>query len=292
MKLRKMRANNFTLLGIVTLFAVSVFYPSSFSDPVYAEKKGPMTSVEALGVLQIAAHDFFNVDRCDRISPDCAIEHEDGKLNLSTLLLDPITKEPLPDEEILLGGEERNRESILIFSVSSELGKTYVELKEKHGEEIAYERTLKIYHDKVRKAFVKTFHQPFPDPQDGDVNFNHNLALRSAHDFLPGKVRFDGNYEPIFGLTGKKFSQAELKQYSSPLDGKFDEEFLGIDVCITPSFCINVDLLEADQSFAEQFGTDHSFDHFMEETSDGRYDKNEDVTKLIVELFARGTNLP
>ena len=117
------------------------------------------------------------------------------------------------------------------------------------------------------------------------------MALRSGHDFLPGKVIFNGELVNVFTLTGEKFNQSERKQLSSPLDGQFDEEFLGIDICIAPGFCINVDLLEADRSFGDQFDTTFSFAHFMEETSDGRYDKQEDVTKLLIELFARGINL-
>ena len=262
-----------------------------FADNENKNGKWMETTLEDLGILQIAAHDFFNVDRCDGINAECAVDFENGKLDLSTLLFDPTTGEPRLDDDIRKGGELRNRVSILIFTMSSELGEKYLELRDKFGEELAYEKILHIYHNKVKQAFQTTFDQPFPKPQSGEVDANHNLALRSGHDYLPGNVIFDGELVNVFMLTGEKFNQPERKQSSSKLDGVFDEEFLGIDICIAPGFCINVDLLEADRSFGDQFDTEFSFDHFMVETSDGRYDKDEDVTKLLIELFARGINL-
>lgn len=295
------------LIVITTLIAIMILSITTASGYAHADKNGPHTNLEALGTLQLAAHDFFHVDRTLKI------DSENGKLDLSTLLFDPKQGQCnflksfnnqdgcalYDDETISKGGEPRNRESILIFSVSSPLGETYLDLRENYGEQAAYEKTLEIFHTKVRKAFVETFKQPFPQPQEGEVNQTHNLALRSGHDFLPGKVKFDGKYVNVFTLTGQggKFSKSEMRQPSSPLDGEFDEEFSGIDVCVIPlppddcAFAIQVNLLEADISFAEQFETKFSFEHFMEETSDGRYDANEDVTKLIIELFARGTYL-
>ena len=262
-----------------------------FADNDNKQEKWRETTLEDLGILQIAAHDFFNTDRCNNKNDKCAVQFENGKLDLSTLLFDPTTGEPRSDDDIMLGGELRNRVSILIFTVSSELGEKYLELRAQFGEDLAYEKILDIYHHKVKQSFQRTFDQPFPKPQLGEVDANHNLALRSGHDFLPGNVIFNGELVNVFTLTGEKFNQSERKQKSSPLDGQFDEEFLGIDICITPVFCINVDLLEADRSFGDQFDTTFSFDHFMEETSDGRYDKHEDVTGLLIELFARGINL-
>jgi len=289
---------------VTTLIVAMIVCITTSSDYVYADKKGPHTNLEDLGTLQLAAHDFFNVDRT------LEIDFENGKLDLSTVLFDPKGGQCdfnkslneldgcalYGDEAISNGGELRNRESILIFSISSPLGETYLHLRENFGAEVAYEKTLEIFHTKVRKAFVETFKQPFPQPQEGEVTQTHNLALRTGHDFLPGQVKFNGEYVNVFTLTGHgdKFSKSEMRQPSSPLDGEFDEEFLGIDVCVNPpgcSFIIQVNLLEADVGFAEQFDTQFSFEHFMEETSDGRYDANEDVTKLIIELFPRGTYL-
>lgn len=292
----------------LVLFIVSMSTSSfGLSDFAVADKDehGKTTSVESLGILQLAAHDFFNVNRCrdheGMIIPGCTvIDNENGKLDLSTLLVNKTSEcnfddcEPLSDEDIALGGEFRNRESILIFTVSSELGETYLDLREKFGEEQAYDKTLEIYHKKIKLAFLETFNQPFPKPQSGDVSPIHNLALRSGHDFLPGFVKYNGEYVNVFTLTGHgdKFSQSERKQMASPLDGEFDDVFTGIDVCVVPTFCIKVDLLEADRSFGDQFGMGADrFDQFMEQTSDGRYDKEEEVTQLIIELFARGINL-
>ena len=268
------------------------------SEEAFADKKGRTTSLEALGILQIAAHDLYNFDRT------AAIEKEDGKLNLSTLLevktagctafVDCVS---FSEDDISNGGEARNSDSILIFTVASELGEKFLELKAKHGEEIAYEKILEIYHKKVKHAFQQTFNQPFPAPQAGTLDNNHNLALRSGHDFLPGMVKFNGQQVSVLDpiLVGEKFSKSELKQRSSPLDGQLDDLWNG---CIVPGFpvsCTNdvdaIPLLFFDQTFG-MIHTTSNFDEFMEQTSDGRYDSNEKVTQLLIEQFARGINLP
>jgi len=272
------------------------------SEEAFADKKGRTTSLEALGILQVAAHDLYHFDRCgDDIS--CAIENEDGKLNLSTLLeiktADCTAFEDectlFNDEEIRNGGEARNSDSILIFTVASELGEKYLELKAKHGEEIAYEKILEIYHKKVKIAFQQTFNQPFPAPQEGTLDNSHNLALRSGHDFLPGMVKFNGQQVSVLDpiLVGEKFSKSELKQRSSPLDGQLDDLWNGCFAPNVPTSCTmgGIPLLFFDQTFGITHTTS-DFDEFMEQTSDGRYDSNEEVTQLLIEQFAMGINLP
>ena len=297
-----MGVRRYVAIIIPTIFVAVVIGIGEVSDFVYAEEKGRTTSLEALGILQVAAHDLYHFDRCGE-NINCAVENEDGKLNLSTLLeiktFDCTAFEgecdPFDDDEIRTGGEARNSDSILIFTVASELGEKYLELKDKHGEEIAYEKILEIYHKKVKIAFQQTFNQPFPDPQEGTLDNNHNLALRSGHDFLPGMVKFNGEQVSILdGIPdGEKFSKSELKQRSSPLDGQFDDLWKG---CLAPGFPVScteggVALLFFDQTFGVTF-TDSDFDEFMEQTSNGRYDSNEEVTQLLIEQFARGINLP
>ncbi len=288
-----------TVSSLVVLGVLIAFTVEANADP--SEEKGRTTSLEALGILQIAAHDLYNFDRCGDIIA-CAIENEDGKLNLSTLLeiktagctafVDCV---PFSEDDISNGGEPRNSDSILIFTVASELGEKYLELKAKHGEEIAYEKILKIYHKKVKIAFQQTFNQPFPAPQDGSLDNNHNLALRSGHDFLPGIVKFNGEQVSVIDtiLVGEKFSKSELKQRSSPLDGQFDDLWNGCILPGLPASCTmgTIPLLFLDQTFGI-IHTTSDFDEFMEQTSDGRYDSNEEVTQLLIEQFARGINLP
>ena len=271
------------------------------SNEAFADKKGRTTSLEALGILQVAAHDLYHFDRCLDIIA-CAIENEDGKLNLSTLLEIKTADctafagcASFSPEDIRNGGEARNSDSILIFTVASELGEKYLELKAKHGEEIAYEKILEIYHKKVKHAFQQTFNQPFPAPQAGTLDNNHNLALRSGHDYLPGMVKFNGKQVSVLDpiLVGEKFSKSELKQRSSPLDGQFDDLWNGCVPPGVPDSCTwgTIPLLFFDQTFGI-IHTTSDFDEFMEQTSDGRYDSNEKVTQLIIEQFAMGINLP
>jgi len=60
----------------------------------YYKNNDNTTPIINLGFLQLAAHDFFNMQRCmneDReLIPGCTpVDLEDGKLNLSTALFDP-----------------------------------------------------------------------------------------------------------------------------------------------------------------------------------------------------------
>jgi len=270
------------------------------------------TKVINLGLLQVAAHDFFNVNRCmdeNReliLPPLCeVVDNENQKLDLSTLLVkkkfdcDFADCEPFSATEIANGGEFRNSENIMIFTAASALGEKYLKLKEKHGEEKAYDKILKIYHKELKKAFQETFHQKWPKSQDGEVGPKHNLALRSVHDMLPGEIRIGGEKVSVFDFLKshppEKLNKKEQKQLSATLDGQIDDAFIPIDFCIVEpadfppdGICINLDLFVVDIDFAEQFNIDPDFLDHMEETSDGSFDKDENVTKLIIELFARG----
>jgi len=271
-------------------------------------EKYTRTKIINLGILQVAAHDFFNVDRCldeNRVQICPPVDHENQKLDYSTGLVKKTSDcdfadcEPFSDMQIANGGEFRNSENIMIFTAASELGEKYLELREKIGEEKAYEKILEIYHKKLKKAFEETFNQPWPQSQDDPIGPEHNLAFRSVHDMLPGEIRVDGKKVSVFEFLKsnppEKLSKKEQKYPSDPLDGEFNGAFTPIDFCIVEppgpppgGICINVDLLVADIDFADQFFIDPDFLHHMEETSDGKYDSNENVTQLIIELFARG----
>ncbi len=294
--------SSLVVLGVLVSFTLQ-------ANAVPPEEKGRTTSLEALGILQVAAHDLYHFDRCGD-NTACAIENEDHKLNLSTLLeiktagcIAFDTCMAFSDGEISDGGEARNSDSITIFTAASELGEKYLELRAKHGPDIAYDKILEIYHKKVKIAFQQTFNQPFPAPQVGPMNNNHNSALRSVHDFLPDTVKFNGDQVSVLNpiLVEEKLSKSEFKQRSLPLDGQFADTWKG---CITlvpfpfPPSCtpalptfVPVPLLFLDQTFALTHSTTN-FDEFMEQTSDGRYDSNEEVTQLIIEQFASGMSLP
>ncbi len=262
----------------------------TIADMAFAEKsenaKGKQISLEDLGILQLAAHDLFNIDRVNEI------DFENGKLDLSTLLVDMKTGLDFESYSIALGGEVRNRENIMIFTVASELGHIYLELIDDYGSEKAYEETIKLYHKKLKKAYQRTFTDSFPNKIEGDVTMTENLAFRTVHDFLPGIIKVNGHMIPTLdpSLHGMTLDQKELKQLSSKLDGKFDQEFLAINIFIPPSTFIVVNLLEADSNFATQFLTDFSFEYFLDEVADGKYDNNEDVMIQIRNLIAKGLN--
>ena len=247
-------------------------------------------TVEDLGVLQLAAHDLFNVDR--QIEKD----FENGKLDLSTLFEDTANNNKKFDLEIIaIGGEPRNRENILLFTIASDLGSTYVKLLDDGvKQKDAKKMVIELYHQRLAESYERAFNESFPDPQSGKATLQENLALRTIHDFLPGRINVDGKFVSTLdpSLNGKTLDEKGLQQKSSKLDGKFDSEFLDIQICFPPDFvvCINVNLLEADRSFGEQFGMEESFDSFLEELEDGMYDEDERVMFHIRNLMSKGQN--
>ena len=242
------------------------------------ETYGTRITLEDLGVLQLAAHDLFLVDREEEI------DLENGKLDLSTLL-------DYGSENIALGGEPRNRENIMLFTVASDLGEEYLELLEKgKNAEDAQKEIVKKYHKMIKKSYKNAFGESLPEPVDGKATFTENLALRTIHDFLPGNIVVDRAVTPVLdtSLHGKMLKKSELKQPSSKLDGQFDSEFRNIRIVIPPEIDMTIDLLERDSSFAEQFDTDYTFEYFLDEVSDGSFDEDDEVMKQIRNLFSKG----
>ncbi len=269
------------------------------SEEAFADKKGKKntTDIIHLGYLQIAAHDLFNVNRGDRVTEASATENENGKLDLSTVLFLPNAdkcdfKKSLKQKDgcalyddmtIAIGGERRNFSSIMVSTASAEVGEKYLQLVEEHGEKKAYKKILKFYHEQLKTAFEESLDLKFPKAKKGEVTNLHNLALRQLHDFIPVEIEFNGELTSLFVIDplGEKLSKKEKKQQSSPVDGVFDEELISF-----------INLLARDQSFGEQFGFGADrFDEFMSQLEDGKYDKKDEVTKLLIEAFARGINL-
>jgi len=307
------------LFGLMLLLVV----PLTLDDSVFADKKGKKntTAIINLGFLQLAAHDFFNMNRCldsEGIpKPDCEVkDSENGKLDLSTVLFNPKAgdcdfKKSLKqkdscalydDDDIAEGGEIRSKENIMISTAGALVGEKYLELVDKHGEKKAYKKALEYYHEQLKIAYEESFDLKFPKPQKGEVTNLHNLAVRAGHDFLPAEIWFNGKLTSLFLIDplGEKLSEDEKLQPSSPVDGAFDDVFTEIDFCPfgpPPTFpCIKVDLLLADQSFGEQFSfgkkmNGDTFDKFMKELEDGKFDKKDKVSKLLKEAFSRGINL-
>jgi len=242
------------------------------------DTSGTRITLKDLGVLQLAAHDLFLVDR------ESEIDHENGKLDLSTLL-------NYGTENIAFGGEPRNRENIMLFTVASDLGERYLELLDKgKTPEDAQKEIVKKYHKMIKKSYKNAFGESLPEPVDGKATFTENLALRTIHDFLPGNIVVDRAVTPVLdtSLHGKMLKKSELKQPSSKLDGQFDSEFRNIRIVIPPEIDMTIDLLERDSSFAQQFGTDFTFEYFLDEVSDGSFDEDDEVMKQIRNLFAKG----
>lgn len=314
----------------VFLVLFTIVLSGSFSVLPTASAVGNQITLEELGVLQLAAHDLFNVDRGDRINAETATDFENGKLDLSTMFIDMTTGTPFGLTEIGLGGEPRNRENIILFSVAQEIGQNYVDdINNLVPEDQAKQNALDDYHTRFNLAYLHAFGEFVPSPAEGCeyATMTENLAFRTVHDFLPGNilldqsgdssvVPFDPNDLPMaptldsaisdgftppfdnpadnpFGHTGPL--TYELLQPTSDLNGDFDPEFNVITVFIPPippamvGATIIVDLEEADHNFGDQFETDFTFQHFLDEIAlDGTYHSDYDVMNEIRSLIAKG----
>jgi hypothetical protein len=264
---------------VLTQARVNIYQPRMISFRSLALASKNDINLWDLGIMQLAAHDLFNVDR------QAELDAENGRLDLSTLL-DHGT------ENILLGGEIRNRENIAIFSVARFFGRRYLTIRENGlSEKMARHTVVDSYHDQLDLSFRKLFNQPLPQPRAGAVNMTENLALRTLHDILPSQVVVEGQEKFILDheLFGQHLSVSQLKaQLSAPLDGVFEPDFRQMIVPLPGREDMIIDLQERDSSFAQQFNTEFTFEYFLAELEDGRYDSNDEVTKQINSLFAKG----
>jgi hypothetical protein len=297
-----------TVISVILLCTGLVGFSEAIPDKKY---KTNTTKIIHLGYLQLAAHDFFNMNR------DTEIDSENGLLDLSTVLFNPQSGKcdfekslneddgcSLYDpEDIANGGEIRSSENIMISTAGAEVGEKYLHYVNSIGAEKAYEKTLEFYYAQLNNAYEESFHLEFPEPDIKEITNLHNLAVRTGHDLLPSKIIFDGCIYPddeglcsifIIDPLVEKLSEKEQRQPSASVDGTLEDEFLGINFCpIFPVFCIEVNLLEADQSFGKQFKDKdldldkNTFDEFMLELSDGSFDETDRVSMLLDEAFAQ-----
>src|SRR2546428_2206526 len=237
--------------------------------------KGDRITLEDLGVLQLVSHDLYNTNR------QTGVDNEDVKLNLSTVL-------DYGQENIANGGEPRNSENILVHTVAVQLGETYLQfLSQGKTPEEARDLTVQIYLAKVKSSYSNTFNEAFPqaDPnaEDESSTLTGDLALRTVHSFLPGQIMVNGKSVPVLdpSLHEKTLSDTDMKQLSKPLDGTYDPAFRHIIIFVPPNNLFTIDLLEKDSSFAQQFHTDFTLEHFLDELRDGKFDAADDVMKVI-----------
>ena len=285
--------------------AVIVFSILLFSSSIGLQQAHANATVKLidLGVLQLAAHDLFDVDRGDRISLENTQDFENGKLDLSTLLLDMRgDQSPFPDSQIRTGGEApRNAENVMIFTVASSLGNQFVDAKnacingggsEEECFQTAKSLVLSEYYTLLDDAFMRAFGESRPTiPIDGCATKTENLALRTIHDFLPDNIELDdGTLKPIFQFMFMvdTLTLTELDRDSEEvLDGFFADTFTQ-DIFIPGLGPEAIDLKARDDSFAVQFSTDFTFDELLLELRDGSYNPSDKAMIEVRNLFAKG----
>jgi hypothetical protein len=271
------------LIGQTALLASpTVAMAQEYTERSYFKKLPTRITLQDLGVLQVAAHDLYRVNR------QTELDSEDEKLNLSTLFA-------FGKQNIATGGEPRNSENIATRTVAVQLGQYYLTLVERGvDEDRAKEKTIQRFLYLLSNAYERAFNEKFPKPmeegEDEEGNrLNGDLALRTLHGFLPGEIRVNGEKISIFdpSLADELLSRQELRQLSRPLDDSFDPAFraivIGIDANGNP---ITFDLFERDSTFAQQFDTDYTFEELMAQLGDGRYNRNDIALELIRGEFA------
>jgi len=286
---RSLGTKKFRNLNKSVLIALFVILLSSSVLGVQQSHSMTTVKLKHLGVLQLAAHDLFDVDRTIETN------FENGLLDLSTLLVNMRGDgNTYSDAQIMLGGEFRNGENVMIFTVASELGQKYVTEKNLNGAKAAKQAVLTEYRLLLEDAYFTAFGELIPAPRNGCATMTENLALRTVHDFLPGFIEFQGSTVSLFLIPlGSVLSSTEpqpipeTERESSPLDGNFDNAFKTFTF-IPPPIAMEINLLQKDQSFGTQFNTEFSFDDFLLELNDGSYDSDDEVMKQIKSLFAKG----
>ena len=277
--------HNFHVLGIACILVLS---GTGLGVNAFADNHTTTITLQDLGVLQLVAHDLFDVRRGDNMTPESAVDFENGRLDLSTLFVNMTSGNYFDDETIAKGGEVRNRENVVMFTVSSQLGETYLNFTEMgDSQKVAREKTLTIYHEMFAAAYSNTFGEPIPDKLKGPATSDGNIALRTVHDFLPGNITVNGTVTELLSIPPNvRLSQSDMMQRSSPLDGKLDAEFLAIMISHPGGPVITVNLLDADRTFGDQFSTKFSFDELLAELADGEYDTNDKAMQEIRNLIS------
>jgi hypothetical protein len=229
--------------------------------------RGTQVTLQDLGVLQVAAHDLYNVNRIT------AVDSEDEILNLSTLF-------NYEQQNVANGGEVRNSENPVTHTVAVNLGKFYhAQIDKGFSLDSAKKMTVAKFIGQLNIAYAHTFNQPFPKPEPKQPEANHfdgDLALRTLHALLPANIKLDGKMVSILdpSIQNRILSNAELQQLSRPLSDTFDPAFNNITVFSTACNCmVTIDLFERDSSFATQFHTSFTFEQLMAQLKDGKYNK-------------------
>ena len=271
--------HNFHVLGIACILVLS---GTGLGVNAFADNHTATITLQDLGVLQLVAHDLFDVRSGDNMTPESAVDFENGRLDLSTLLVNTTSGNYFDETTIAKGGEVRNRENVVMFTVASDLGVTYLDFLSNGTREDARNKTLTLYHEMFAAAYSNAFGELIPDKLKGPATSDGNIALRTVHDFLPGNITVNGTVTPLLSIPpNATLSDSDMMQLSSPLDGKLDAEFLAIMISHPDGPVITVDLLDADRTFGKQFSTKFSFDELLAQLRDEEYDTND---KALVEI--------
>lgn len=178
--------------GIVTLCVLGGSGAGMGSDAL-ADSHAATITLQDLGVLQLVAHDLFDVLRGDTVTPESAEDRENGRLDLSTLFVNMTSGDYFDDGTVAMGGEVRNRENVVMFTVASNLGEAYLGFTGAgDSREVARAKTLAIYHEMFETAYSNAFGEQVPEKRRGQATPDGNIALRTVHDFLPGHITVNG----------------------------------------------------------------------------------------------------
>lgn len=293
MGLRSRTNASTTRTFLIAAIASGLLFPgvagNTSANTAAAARTGTQITLQDLGVLQVASHDLYNVNRIT------GEDTEDETLNLTTLF-------NYGEENIANGGERRNSENPVTHTIAVNLGSFYLDqIAQGTDVETAKELTVAKYMSMIKIAYFHAFHQPFPQPgEEGEgeggveesVEENEldgDLALRTLHALLPATIKLDGNDVSMLdpSIYNRMLSKGELMQLSRPVSDTFDPVFNNITVFTPACNCFEtMDLFERDSTFASQFETTYTFEELMGELKDGKYNKEDLAFEIIAEEFA------
>ena len=228
---------------------------------------GKQITLRDLGILQLVAHDLFNIDRATQNNA------EDGKVNLSTIF---------DFGTLATNGDPRNASNPVIFNAGQEFVNFFLDLRDNQGlsEEEARAQTLDFFLQEYAAAYQNLFDQPLPTPTAGDVTPTEDLAFRTLHDLIPSTITItDGGPDlNILGDPTTPISAADMLQLTAELDGTYVSEM---------QF-----LLALDISFGTELGLSPPYQDLLDEVSDGTYDPGEQGMTLIDIMSQKGLHIP
>lgn len=217
------------------------------------------TTVRDIGVIGLFSHDIFTWNHRTKEN------EENGVLDLSTIF------DYDGGRRWLQGGNPKNSENAPVFTITMKLVEYYKSQLLKTNSHEARKRTVALFISLVLESYHRLTGREFTGPGlTGHASNVEQAVLRSMHDILPGWINLyrlgkTQRFKVTNIYTAKTFlSEEELDQAVRPFDGKYDPEYLDIDIVVR-----RINLQEIDRKFIAEFSPYNQADMLAEWKSVG-----------------------